>query len=168
MTEQHPWPRVVEVGPYRFEDDSWIGMPQSLDERARAALPTESATFWRALEEGVVQFQRCRACNRYTFFPAGGCQWCGGDLVYETVDARATLNTWTLSMLGFGPGMETPYITAIVNPDVEPELQVMTNLVNVRVCDIRIGMPLVPRVVARRDGALLFYEPAPLDRGSHE
>jgi uncharacterized protein len=75
------------------------------------------------------------------------------------VDARATVNTWTLSLLEFGPGLETPYVVAIVNPNCEPGIQLMTNLVRCRVSDIRIGMPVKPLIVRDADRALLFYEP---------
>ena len=152
-------PRKIILEPYRFEDDTWIDIPHSIADRSRPGLPQESEHYWQGLRSGNIQFQRCTVCRRYTHYPTGGCQWCGGPLLYEEVDARATVNTWTLSLLQFGPGMETPYLTAIVNPLCEPELQVMTNLVRCRVSDVRLGMPVKPLIVSDENRSLLFYEP---------
>jgi hypothetical protein len=155
-------PRSISVDPYRFEDPTYIPVPtgEAVDRRARPAEPKESAPFWAGLAEGRVLFQRCLACRRYTHYPAGGCQWCGGEVRAEEVGARAVVNTFTPCYLEFGPGLDVPYLAAIVNPDCEPELQVMTNLVDCRIGDVRIGMPVEPLIVYGESGALLFYKPA--------
>jgi uncharacterized OB-fold protein len=153
-------PRATSAGPFRFEDDTWLDVPTTIAHRARPGAPAESAPFWDALKDDVIRLQRCVVCRRYTHYPAGGCQWCGGAVEYEQVDGAATVNTWTMCFVEFGPGMETPYVTAIVNPDCEPGLQIMTNLVNVRVSDIRIGMQVRPRIVHDESRALLLYEPS--------
>ncbi|MBV9662105.1 MAG: OB-fold domain-containing protein [Acidimicrobiales bacterium] len=152
-------PREISVDPYRLEDDTWIDLPSSIEGRSRPGAPQESEQFWQSLRDGEVSFQRCTECRRYTHYPVGGCQWCGGPLRYEVVDGRATVNTWTLCLLEFGPGMETPYLAAIVNPVCEPELQLMTNLVRCRVSDVRIGMTVKPVIFNDDQRALLFYEP---------
>ena len=152
-------PRQVETGPFRFEHDEWIDLPSSIDDRARPGDPKESLPYWDALQEDRVVLQRCLDCRRYTYFPVGGCQWCGGEVGYEDVDLTGTVNTWTYSLLEFGPGMETPYLVVIVNPDCEPELQIMSNLVRSRVSDMRIGMRVKPFVVHGTDRSLLFFAP---------
>ena len=154
-----PLPRAIAQDPYRFEDDTWLEVPKRIAERARPAHPTESATFWNGLREGVIRFDRCLACRRYTHFPVGGCQWCGGAVEAAVVDGHATVNTFAPSYLEFGPGMPSPYCMAIVNPDCEPGLQLMTNLVGCRISDIRIGMPVSPLIVRDGDRALLFHQP---------
>jgi uncharacterized OB-fold protein len=55
--------------------------------------------------------------------------------------------------------MPVPYCVAIVNPACEPHIQLMTNIVNCRISDIRIGMPVTPVIVRDGDVALLFYQP---------
>jgi uncharacterized OB-fold protein len=152
-------PRAIESDPYRFEDDTWLAPPTSIEGRARPGNPQHSAAFWDGLVEDRIVFQRCTACRRYTHYPVGACEWCGDSTEPAEVDGRAVVNTWTLALLEFGPGMETPYVTAIVNPDCEPGIQLMTNLVNVRVADIRIGMRVRPLIVHDADRALLLYEP---------
>jgi uncharacterized OB-fold protein len=140
-------PLEITADPYRFQDDTYIDVPSSIEGRARPGAPQESREHWEGLTRDEVLLQRCDLCSRYTHYPIGGCQWCGGSLHYEKVDARATINTWTLSLLEFGPGLETPYLVAIVNPLCEPGIHLMTNLVRCRVSTIRIGMPVRPLIV---------------------
>ncbi|MBO0728454.1 MAG: OB-fold domain-containing protein [Acidimicrobiaceae bacterium] len=153
-------PRAVGTDPYRFDDPTWLAAPATLAGRARPGQPKESAPFWEGLRNGRVLFQRCSACRRYTYYPAVACQWCGGEVAYEEVDGLATVNTFAPCYLEFGPGNVPPYVVAIVNPNCEPDLQVMTNLVNCRIADIRIGMPVQPRIVVDADYAMLLYEPS--------
>ncbi len=153
-------PRAVGIDPYRFEDPTWIPAPSSLDGRARPGDPKESAQFWEGLREDRVLFQRCHSCRRYTYYPTVGCQWCGGDVTYEEVDGLATINTFAPCYLEFGPGNNPPYVVGIVNPDCQPEVQVMTNLVNCRIADLRVGMPVSPLIIHDGDLSLLFYQPA--------
>lgn len=153
---------TVEQDPFRIEDDTWIGMPSSVEDRGAPALDPESSPFWEGLRSSEIVFQRCTSCRRYTHFPVGGCQWCGGQVVFETVpnaDMVATVDTFAACYLEFGPGMEVPYLAAIVNPACEPEIHLMTNLVNVRICDVRAGMRVRPRFVHGAERSLLFYEP---------
>jgi uncharacterized OB-fold protein len=157
MTSMHP--RQMEVGPFRFEHEEWIDVPSSIDDRARPGDPKESLPYWEALQDERVLLHRCHECRRYSYFPVGGCQWCGGDVEYEEVELTATVNTWTYSLLEFGPGMETPYLVVIANPDCEPDLQIMSNLVRCRVSDVRIGMKLKPFFVHSADRSLLFFTP---------
>lgn len=154
-------PRSIRLDPYRFEDPTWLPVPgpEALAARARPAEPKESAPFWAGLTEGRVLFQQCATCRRYTHFPVGGCQWCGGDVDVVEVDAAATVNTFAPCYLEFGPGLEVPYVAAIVNPICEPGIQLMTNLVNCRISYVRIGMAVTPLIVSGDAGALLFYEP---------
>lgn len=152
-------PREVGVDPYKFDDPTWLPVPESLKGRAKPGDPKESKPFWEGLDRDTVLLQRCADCRRYTHYPAGGCQWCGGMVDFEEVDGLATVNTFSPCYLEFGPGNEPPYVVAIVNPDCQPELQVMTNLVNCRISDVRIGMRVQPRIVHDEDLSLLFYEP---------
>lgn len=153
-------PRAFHVDPFRLEADLWIDVPHSIDERSRPGHPQETASFWQGLRDDEIRFHRCGSCQRYSHYPVGGCQWCGGHVDFVKVDGLATVNTWTLSLLAFGPGMETPYITAIVNPHCEPGIQLMTNLVRCNVSDIRIGMEVQPLIFHGSDTSLLFYEPS--------
>ena len=96
----------------------------------------------------------------------GHCQWCGGTVVPEEINGNATVNTFAPCYLEFAPGMPVPYCVAIVNPVCEPAIQLMTNIVNCRISDVWIGMPVTPVIVSDGDAALLFYQPAQTARQS--
>ncbi len=152
-------PPRIELDPYRFDDPTWIAAPSAIEARARPGDPKESLPFWEGLRDDRILFQRCQVCRRYTHYPIGGCQWCGGDVGIEEVDGVAEVHTFTPCYLSFGPGNDPPYIVAIVNPRCEPELQLMTNIVNCRISDVRIGMTVQPCIIHDADRALLLYQP---------
>lgn len=152
-------PRAVNQGPYRFDDDTWLEVPTQIADRARPVRPTESAGFWAGLGRGQILFDRCVECRRYTHYPVGHCQWCGNSVDPEEVSGHATVNTFAPCYMDFAPGMPVPYCVAIVNPLCEPGIQLMTNIVNCRISEVWIGMPVVPVIVRDGDTALLFYQP---------
>jgi uncharacterized OB-fold protein len=153
-------PRVMAVEPLRLEDDRYVAAPERLTGRSRPVATPETAAFWGGLRDGRLILQRCHACGRYTHPPVGGCQWCGGPTVPSEVPADATVNTFAICYLQFGEGLDTPYIGAIVNPLVEPELQIATNIVNCRISDVRCALPVSPAFVTDGELTLLFYTPA--------
>jgi hypothetical protein len=57
-------------------------------------------------------------------------------------------------------GLDTPYIGAVVNPLVEPELQIATNIVDCRISEVRCALPVSPVFVSDGELTLLFYTPA--------
>ena len=58
------------------------------------------------------------------------------------------------------PGIEPPYVVAVVELDEQPGLRILTNLVNVNQADVAIGLKVraLFRDVAD-DAALVFFEP---------
>jgi uncharacterized protein len=156
-------PRTIQQGPYRVEDDTWLEVPTTVSGRARPGHQPEAEPFWGGLRESRLMLQRCVDCRRYTHFPVAGCEWCGGDVVVEEVDGTATVNTFSVCYRPFGYGMESPYVVAIVNPEVEPALQLMTDIVGCRISDVRLGMRVRPVFVIDDEAALVFYEPVGAD-----
>jgi uncharacterized OB-fold protein len=157
-------PVKVDLDPVRVEDDDFLPIPADLAGRAHSAVEPESEAFFGGLAEDRIVLQRCTECRRYTHFPVGGCMWCGSAAIAPAeVDGAGTLYTYTVSYLSFGPGVEPPYVVAYVELDCQPGLQVMTNIVNCRISDIRIGMHLEPRFVHDGDLTVVLYEPASKD-----
>ena len=129
------------------------------------ALTAENEFFWRAGELGVLRFMRCQACGHYVHPPLPICPVCKSREVRdEAVSGGATVLTYTVNHQVWEPGLETPYVIAIVEMDEQSGLRLTTNIVN---CDIRavaIGMRV--RVVFERcvDVWLPLFEP---DSGSN-
>jgi uncharacterized OB-fold protein len=90
-------------------------VPGLISGRARAISTTDTRFFWDGLREGILYFQRCQVCRALSHEPAAGCAQCGADaLVAESVPALGTVYTFTICELAFGPGLETPYVPALI------------------------------------------------------
>ena len=108
-------------------------------------MPTpETRPFWEAARRHELTLQRCRACDRYIYYPRAACPHClSGDLEWRRVSGRGTLNTFTVVYRGQkGFPLGPPYVIAIVDLVEGPRL--MTNLVGIEPdpAKIRIGMPV--------------------------
>jgi uncharacterized OB-fold protein len=105
------------------------------------AITAENEFFWHAGEQGVLRFVRCQACGRYVHPPLPICPACKcRDVHDEAVSGRGTVLSYTINHQVWEPGLEAPYVIAIVEMDEQSGLRLTTNIVN---CDIRtvaIGM----------------------------
>ena len=108
-------------------------------------MPTpETRPFWEAARRHELCLQRCRSCGCHIFYPRAACPGClAGDLEWQRVSGRGTVNTFTVVYRGQkGFPLGSPYIIAIVELAEGPRL--MTNLVGVEPdpAKIEIGMPV--------------------------
>ena len=99
--------------------------------------------FWQGGREGELRFQRCRACGYFLHPPAVLCPKCHSkDIGIKTVSGRAELLTYSVNYQAWMPGLEPPYVLAIVRCVEQDDLRLTTNLVNCDIDAIEIGMPL--------------------------
>jgi len=146
--------------PPRVDDDFQLLVPARIAERAVPQPSPESEAYWAGLSRNELVLDRCSACKRYSHYPTGGCSWCGAaGTVPAVVSATGTVYSFTVSQLEFGPGMLSPYVVVAVEPDCQPGVKLLGNLVGCRIRDAVIGLPV--RGVFTHDGdrSLLFWEP---------
>ena len=114
-------------------------MPQS----PFRVLPTTeelSGFFWTGGADGRLRFLRCSDCNYFIHPPAPYCPDCGGrDTAPGVVSGRGTVYSFTVNHQPWD-GSTEPYIIAVVEMDEQPGLRLMTNVVDVPVHEVRIGM----------------------------
>jgi hypothetical protein len=92
-----------------------------------------SRFYWQAASEGVLSVQRCSTCRRYLFPPSVACPRCLTDTLVPTpVSGRGRIHAFTVARQAFDPSFEVPYILALVELDEDPEVRILTNLVE---CD---------------------------------
>jgi uncharacterized OB-fold protein len=117
--------------------------------------------FWTSGEDGQLRFTRCQSCG-YWIHPTGPiCPECHSkELAPEAVSGRATLHTYTINRQAWIPGFEPPYVVAIVELPEQQGLRLTTNLVNVDLDDVRIGMPVQVTFEHWEDVWLPLFEPA--------
>jgi uncharacterized OB-fold protein len=99
--------------------------------------------FWTGGADGELRFLRCQECGYYNHPPTPLCPRCHSKRQQsEAVSGRATLHTFTVNHQAWMPGPELPYVIAIVALPEQDGLRLTTNLVNVAIEDVRIGMPM--------------------------
>jgi uncharacterized protein len=123
-------------------------MEQTNDDRALRPLPLAdeaSAGFWEAANAGRLDVQRCRQCRRWNHAPSLACPSCGSfDLAYETVSGKGTLFSWTVLQEAPAPGFRhmLPLIVGVVELAEQEHLVLGANILEVRVDELKLGMPL--------------------------
>ena len=107
-----------------------------------APSPTpESEAFWTGGRNGDLLITRCRACGHFFHPPAPACWRCRStDVAPEKVSGRATVAAFSVDRQPWIPGFEPPYIVAIVELADEPDVRLITNVVDVEPEDMRIGI----------------------------
>ncbi|MCX2929457.1 Zn-ribbon domain-containing OB-fold protein [Mycobacterium sp. CVI_P3] len=114
---------------------------QRPDLRLAPSLTPESAAFWTGGRNGDLLITRCRACGHYFHPPAPACWRCRStDVGPEKVSGRATVAAFTVDRQPWIPGFEPPYIVAIVELAEEPDVRLMTNVVDVEGEHMRVGL----------------------------
>jgi uncharacterized OB-fold protein len=117
--------------------------------------------FWTSGRDGVLRFTHCQSCG-YWLHPTGPiCPACHSrDLAPDPVSGAAVLHTYTINRQSWIPGFEPPYVVAIVELPEQEGLRLTTNLVDVELDDIRIGMPVEVRFEQWEDVWLPLFGPA--------
>ncbi len=123
-------------------------MKQSDETTAPRPLPLAddaSAPFWDAAKAGRLDIQRCTRCRRWNHAPSLACPSCGSfDLAYETVSGKATLFSWTVLQEAPAPGFRhmLPLIVGVVELAEQAHLVLGANILEARVDELKLGMPL--------------------------
>ena len=123
--------------------------------------------FWRGGEHGELRFLHCDSCDTYVHPPAPVCPDClGKELDVKAVSGRATVLTYTLNHQEWVPAPDHPYAIAIVAIEEQPELRLMTNVVNCPAEDVHVDMAV--RVVFEQHEDVWFplFEPADAEGGA--
>ena len=120
----------------------------------------ETEHFWTGGRDGELRFLRCGACGEYVHPPGPVCPRClSRDLGVEAVSGRATVASYTVNHQPWYPGLDPPYVIAIVEVEEQPGVRLMTNIVGCAPEDVRIGMPVQVTFEEYDDVWLPFFAP---------
>jgi hypothetical protein len=121
----------------------------------------DSAAFWEGLSQHHLLIMRCNDCDYWVHPPLAGCPRClSSSLSAQEVSGRGVLYSFTVVNREFAPGIKPPYVAAYVDLDEQEYLRLLTNIVNVRIGDIKIGMAVQVRFVDIGEATLAMFEPA--------
>jgi uncharacterized OB-fold protein/predicted TIM-barrel fold metal-dependent hydrolase len=117
-------------------------LPASL---AEIEVPVIAQGFFNAAESGALAVQSCAQCGHRQHPPRDLCAVCHGDeLGWAPVSGRGRVFTYTIVHHPIGPTKRNvPYNVVSVALDEDPEVRIVSNLVDVAPEDVHIGMPVV-------------------------
>lgn len=88
--------------------------------------------FWTSGADGRLRFLRCDQCRELVHPPAPRCPSClSPDVTPREVSGRATVHAFTVNHQQWIPGSD-PYIVGLVSIAEQPDVRLMTNLID---CD---------------------------------
>jgi len=117
------------------------GTFKSVPRRNLPAISDNTRFFWESGSDGKLRFCRCSDCGHYIHPPAPACPQCRSrDVHHAAVSGRGTIATFTINRQAWEPGLEAPYVVALVELDEQAGLRLTTNVLDCPVEDIRIGM----------------------------
>jgi uncharacterized OB-fold protein len=138
-----------------------------------APSPTaESRAFWAGGERDELMIYRCHACGHFFHPPGPACWRCRSfDVAPEPVSGRATVAAYTVNRQPWIPSFEPPYIVAMVELVEEPDVRLVSNVVDVALEDIHVGLEVDVFFEAWTDLSgdedsrvwLPLFRPAPVD-----
>lgn len=129
--------------------------------RVLPRLDDSNEFFWTSGQDGQLRFLRCPHDGTFVHPPSPVCPEClRQDLRPEAVSGRATVATFTINHQPWYPGLDPPYVVAIVEITEQPSVRLMTNVVGCPPEAVRIGMPVQVRFEQYADDVWLpFFEP---------
>jgi uncharacterized OB-fold protein len=110
----------------------------------------DNGAFWTGGRDGELLITRCTNCGYYIHPPSPRCPKCLSDAVEpEAVSGRGVVYTFTINRQAWVPGLEVPFVLAIVELDEQHGLRLMTNIVDCKPEEVEIGMPVEVAFVER-------------------
>jgi uncharacterized protein len=101
-----------------------------------------SEWFWTSGEDGLLRIQHCPHCNRYQQPPWPRCTGCGSeDVAPRAVSGRGHVVSFTVNHEKWVPGLETPFVFAVVELEEQAELYLFTNMLD-DIEAVKSGMPV--------------------------
>ncbi|MCT2399789.1 Zn-ribbon domain-containing OB-fold protein [Novosphingobium mangrovi (ex Huang et al. 2023)] len=118
-----------------------------------------SAFFWTSGADGVLRIQRCSSCGTWQHPPFPRCSSCGSEAVAPApVSGKGRIASYTINHERWLPGLQVPFVFAVVELAEQSELYVFTNLL-APVEAARLGMPVTVAFEQHEDVWLPMFRP---------
>ncbi len=102
-----------------------------------------SRPYWEGAKRHELLLQKCQECGHYRYPPGETCPSCLSDkLEWVKVSGRGSVYTWTVFHQAYHPAYKDDIPYAVVVVELEEGPRMITNLMNCRIEDIKMGMPV--------------------------
>ena len=122
--------------------------------RPRPVPSALTAPFWEATARGQLVIQRCTTCGRFVWTPQLACRDCLTEtLEWAPVSGRGNIYSFVVMHRAATPAFSAPY--AIVVVELEEGVRILSDMVEVDIADVQIGLPV--EVAFELSGDIGFY-----------
>jgi uncharacterized OB-fold protein len=103
----------------------------------------DTRPFWQGGEHNQLNISHCNDCGKWFHPPSPICPECYSMNVAPTpTSGRATVAAFTVNHQVWMPELPVPYLVAIVEIEEQPDVRLMTRLVECEVDAPYVGMPV--------------------------
>lgn len=137
-------------------------MTGTMPPRALPLLDDNNTAYWTGGEKGDLLIHRCSACGYYVHPPVNFCPECEGrEVAPQPVSGKGTVETFTVVHQQWVPGLEVPYVLALVTMAEQDDVRLACNIVNCAPDEVTFGMPLKVLFEQNEDVWVPLFEPDP-------
>ena len=120
----------------------------------------DSHDFWHGGADGRLLISGCTACGQLFHPPARICPHCySRSIATRPVSGRGTVESYTVVRHAWVPGYEQPYIVARVVLIEQPDVRLLTNVVDCEVEAVATGMAVQVAFEQRGDVFVPMFRP---------
>jgi uncharacterized OB-fold protein len=128
--------------------------------RPLPVLNPQNEFYWTSGRDGRLRVLRCARCGTYLHPPAPVCPAClSAELAPVAVSGRGTVYTFTVNMQQWQPGLEVPYVVALVELVEQEGLRILTNIVGCEPDEVVVGMAVEARFEHHGDVYVPLFGP---------
>jgi uncharacterized OB-fold protein len=108
--------------------------------RKLPALTADNRAFWQGGEHGQLLIHHCEACARFFHPPSPICPRCASfEVGPRAVSGKGSVASFTVNYQQWTPGLEVPFVVAIIELIEQPGLRFLSNVVGCDPLSVSIG-----------------------------
>jgi uncharacterized OB-fold protein len=121
----------------------------------------DNGAFWTGGRDGELLITRCSSCGFWIHPPSPRCPKClSAEVEPSPVSGRGTVYSYTINRQAWVPGLEVPFVIAIVQLEEQLGLRLMTNIVDCTPEEVAIDMPVEVAFVERGEAFVPVFHRA--------
>lgn len=133
--------------------------------RTLPALDNDNTPFWTGGANGELLIARCSDCGYYVHPPTDFCPSCESRAVApQPVVGRGEIVTMTVNHRAWFTGLPVPYVVAMVAIEEQPDVHLITNIVDCDPLTVKIGDKVKVRFEQAEDLWIPLFAPDGDDR----